>query len=195
MNEADVFEQADRALKGVVDQIADEHWGLETPEGLRFREDDRTLRDLVNHFASDDSWVPDVLAGKTAAEVGDKYAGDLLQGDPKRSFAGIVDTATKAVRESYEPDTLTHLSYGDFPAHVFLLHITIFRAMGVLDISKLIGVRAEMSAELTQGLWDMIEPNAADLRGLGVFPEEIPVPPDAPLRQRLLGLMGRDSAQ
>src|SRR6266851_4359649 len=42
-----------------------------------------TLRGIVNYHAFDDSWVPDMLGGKTMDESGhDNFKGDLLRSDP-----------------------------------------------------------------------------------------------------------------
>jgi uncharacterized protein (TIGR03086 family) len=191
MNEAKVFGLTDRALNGVVGRIGEDQWEMEVDEGLVFREGDRTLRDLVNHFASDESWVPDVLAGRTSEEVGDKYQGDLLGDDPKQAFAELVDRAIKSVNNDYDPDRTTHLSYGDFPAKTYLMHITVFRAIGIVEISKLIDAKNEMSDELAQQLFDLIAPEADGLRAIGVFPPEVQVPRDASPQDRLLGIMGR----
>jgi len=43
-----------------------------------------------------------------------------------------------------------------------------------------------------QGIWDEISPHAEEWRAIGVFPAAVPVPDDAPLLDRLLGLTGRD---
>ncbi|HYN73234.1 MAG TPA: hypothetical protein VES60_12095 [Nakamurella sp.] len=37
------------------------------------------LRTAVNHYAYDNSWVPDVLAGRTTDDAGrDRFDGDLI---------------------------------------------------------------------------------------------------------------------
>ena len=100
-----------------------------------------TLRQTINYHAYDDAWVPDVLAGKTMAEVGDKYDGDLLGDHPKLNFAAIVETAVLAVRGFDDLDRMVHLSYGDYPAREYLKHITSFRGLRVYDIARFIGHR------------------------------------------------------
>jgi len=101
--------------------------------------------------------------------------------------------ATVAVAEFSDFDRTVHLSYGDFPAHVYLLHIIIFRGFQAHDLAQFIGVPPTWSAELVQGLWDLVAPHAEELRELGVFGPRVDVPEDAPLRDRLLGLTGRDT--
>jgi hypothetical protein len=55
-------------------------------------------------------------------------------------------------------------------------------------------VEADLPADLVQGLWDELTPHAEEWRSIGVFPAAIPVPEDAPLLHRLLGLTGRQPA-
>ena len=50
---------------------------------------------------------------------------------------------------------------------------------------------AHLPDELVQGVWDEVSPHAEEWRTIGVFPAAVPVPADAPLLSRLLGLTGR----
>ncbi len=190
MTEQDVFILADQALKAVVEQIRDDQWDLVVPDDMT-RKPGITLRELINYHAYDDAWVPDVLAGRTIEEVGDKYAGDLLGDHPKLNFASIVETAVLAVRAFDDPDRTVHLSYGDWPAREYLKHITSFRGLRTYDIAKLIGADTTLPPDLVQGLWDEIAPSAEEWRKLGVYGPAVAVAEDAPLQDRLLGLTGR----
>jgi len=191
VNENDVFILADEALRSVVDQIRDDQWDGKVPDDLSPRRPGLTLRQIVNYHAYDDAWVPDVLAGKTIAEVGDNYEGDLLGDHPKLNFAAIVETAVLAVRAFDDLDKVVHLSYGDYPAREYLKHITSFRGLRVYDIAKFIGADTTMPDDLVQGLWDEIAPDAEQWRQMGVFGPAVAVPESAPLQDRLLGLTGR----
>jgi uncharacterized protein (TIGR03086 family) len=190
VNEKDVFVLADQALKDVVDQIRDDQWDTTVPDGMT-RKPGTTLRETIAYHAYDDAWVPEVLAGRTIEEVGDKYAGDLLGDHPKLNFAAIVETAVLAVRDVDDLDRTVHLSYGDFTAREYLKHITSFRGLRVYDIAKFIGASTTMPPDLVRGLWDEIAPEAEAWRAMGVFGPAIAVPEDAPLQDRLLGLTGR----
>ena len=66
-----------------------------------------------------------------------------------------------------------------------------FRGMRAHDIAQVIGVDVTLPDALVQGMWDEISPNAEEWRSIGVFPPAIPVPADASLLDRLLGLTGR----
>src|SRR5437773_2192919 len=89
-------------------------------------------------------------------------------------------------------DRVVHTSFGDFKAREYLWQINMFRGLRAHDIAKVIGAGVELPADLVQGIWDEISPHAEEWRKMGVFPEAVAVPSDAPLLDRLLGLTGRD---
>jgi len=195
VTEQEVFILADEALLRVVEQIKDDQWDLAVPIEMTPRLPGSTLRQVIAYHAWDDAWVPDTLAGKTIEEVGDAHGDrqdDLLGDEPQATFAAIVAAAVSAVRGLTDLDRVAHLSYGDYPAREYLKHITYFRGSRVYDISRFIGADTTMPAELVQGLWDELVPQAEDWRKMGVFGPAVEVPADAPLQDRLLALTGRD---
>jgi uncharacterized protein (TIGR03086 family) len=196
MNEPDVFVLADRALNRVVDQIADDQWDMQMPASFARSGDAAnipSLHTIIGYHAYDDAWVPDMLTGRTMDETGKtKFEGDLLGTDPKAAFAAIVDKACEAAAQLDDLDRTVHCSFGDFSAREYFWQINMFRALRAWDIAKVIAVDPTLPDELVQGLWDELNPVADQYRQYGVFPAAVPVPDDAPLMQRLLGLTGRD---
>lgn len=194
--EPETFVLADRTLNGVVARIDDGRWDMTMPPEFQTRGADRpTLRETINYHAYDDAWVPDMLAGRTMEEAGrERFDGDLLGDDPKRAFAAIVETACAAADELDDLDRTVHCSFGDFTAREYLLQANFFRGLRAHDIAKAIGLDPTLPPELVAALWDQLRPVAEEWRKLGVFGPEVPVPDDAPLQDRLLGLTGRDPA-
>jgi uncharacterized protein (TIGR03086 family) len=195
MAEPEIFVLADQALNRVIEQIADDQWGMTMPANFMTRRSDHvpTLREIVNYHAYDDAWVPDMLAGRTMEEAGrEKFDGDLLGEQPKQAFAAIVETACAAAASFEELDRVVHCSFGDYPAREYLWQINSFRALRAHDIAKAIGVDSTLPTPLVQGVWDEVSPHAEEWRKYGVFPAAVPVAEDAPLQDRLLGLTGRD---
>jgi hypothetical protein len=140
--------------------------------------------------------VPDTLAGLTMAEAGaDKFDGDLLGGDPVASFEATVARACAAARAVRDLDAVAHLSFGDCSVREYFWQINSFRALRAHDIAREIDVDAALLDELAQGVWDEVSPHAEEWRTIGVYPAAVPVPDpvpeDAPLLDRLLGLTGR----
>jgi uncharacterized protein (TIGR03086 family) len=186
------FAHAARALAAVVARIDGDEWEIEVPAELRWRDAIRTLRDLVAHHARDDAWVPEVLAGRTLEEVGDRFDGDLLGNDAARSVAGLAETAIAAVATADDLSGIVHVSYGDLTTGEYLLHTTIFRGFGAYDIARLIRVDDALPDALVRDLDALVAPRADALRALGVFGPAIAVPADASAEARLLALTGRD---
>ena len=190
MNSAELFLLSEKALTEVVDQISDNQWEIVVPKGFTIQEGEWTVRKLINYHAYDDAWVPETLAGKTIAEVGTKYDGDLLGSDPKANWLAIVDKSVEAVKNVDLKQTV-HLSYGDYPAEEYLYHITLFRTFRAVDFGRLLNIQYHLPDALIEGIWKYIVPNAAYFRQIGVIGEEIKVPEDAPLIEKLLALTGR----
>jgi uncharacterized protein (TIGR03086 family) len=195
MTGPEVFVLADQALNDVVAHIRDEQWAMPMPPSFARRDTDSvpTLREIVGYHAYDDAWVPDMLAGRTMDEVGkDSFKGDLLDDNPKGSFAAIVEKACAAAQALTDLERTVHTSFGDFPAREYFYQVNMFRGLRARDIARVIGYEMELPAELVQGIWDEIRPHAEEWRAIGVFAKAVPVPADAPLIDRLLGLTGRD---
>jgi hypothetical protein len=189
--EQEVFILADEALLSVVEQIQTSQWDQKVTEPLANGKD-VTLHELIDYHAYDESWVPDTLAGKTIAEVGDTYAGDLLGDDPIATYTKLVRavvSTVKALPES-ELDKIVHLTYGDYSAREYLKHITCFRGFRAYTIAKYIGVDSTLPSALVQGMWDEFQPEIEQWRALGVFGPPVAVPTDADLQAKLLGLTG-----
>lgn len=194
MREQDVFVLADRALERVVHQIRDDQWSIQMPPDFATSSDTGpiTLRQVITYHAYDDAWVPEMLAGRTMADVGeDMYQGDLLSDDPKRSFSTIADKACAAAEALDDPDRIVHCSFGDYPAREYLCQINSFRGLRAHDIAQVIGADTTLPDHLVQGLWEELLPREEEWRTYGVFPARVEVPADAPLQDRLLGLTGR----
>ena len=194
MHEPELFILADRALCQVVAQIRPEQWDMPVPPEFQRRISDRTptLREIVNYHGYDDAWVPEMLAGWTMAEVGaDAYAGDLLGNDPATSFAALVEAACAAARSVTDLTQTVHCSFGNYTTQEYFWQITTFRGLRAVDIARVIGVEPALPDALVEGLWEEISPHAEEWRLIGIFPPAVPVPADAPLLDRLLGLTGR----
>ncbi|TFD72039.1 hypothetical protein [Cryobacterium fucosi] len=189
MKQRELFLQSDAALRSVIDRITPGQLVLAAPADWS-RVQNPTLRDIVADHARDEAWLPAVLAGRTIAEAGDDYEGDLLGDDPIGAYDRLNDLATAAVTADLDPEKTVHLSYGDFPLADYLQHVSIYRAFQAWSIAKLIGLDYSMPAALVDNLWDQIGPQIGDWREMGVFGPEVDVPADADRETRLLGKTG-----
>ena len=123
MTDPQLFILADTYLDSVVQQISDDKWTLAIPEWVPLSSNvvrsELNLRVLINYHAYDDIWVPDMLAGKTMAEVGEeKWKNeDLLGTGPKARFSSIVEMAVAAAGSVAEaqPDNTAHSGHWTRP--------------------------------------------------------------------------------
>ncbi|MDQ3695221.1 MAG: hypothetical protein M3464_16560 [Chloroflexota bacterium] len=195
MTVQETYIEAEQALQRVVAQIRDDQWDMPIPESFQMSTSGAaiaTLRDVINYHAYDTAWLPDMLAGKTMDEAGpNQFDGDLLGDAPKESFLRIGQRAIAAVRDLDDLERTVHYTYGDYPAAEAIGHAIIFRGLRAHDLADVIGVDSTLPDSLVQGLWDVIAPQAEELRAIGVFAPAVAVPEDAPLQDRLLGLTGR----
>ena len=194
MDDRELFVLADRALDAVVQDVRDDQWSLRMPPDFQttVAGEPPTLRQVVGYHAYDEAWVPLTLSGTPLdASDGPSLQDDLLDDDPRGAFAALVERACAAVLGADDLERPVHLSYGTFPAREYLQHVTTFRALRAHDLPVVLGVEPALPDRLVEGMWAMVSPQAEAWRAMGVFGPAVPVPDDAPLLDRLLGVTGR----
>ena len=102
----DTYRRSVEFWKNTVSNVSDD-WSRPTPCT------DWDVRALVNHVVSEDRWTKPLVEGKTIAEVGDAFDGDLLGEDPRVSAMAAADEALTAVAERLPAGGTVHLSYGE----------------------------------------------------------------------------------
>ncbi|HEX6357770.1 TIGR03086 family metal-binding protein [Actinophytocola sp.] len=152
---------------------------------------DWTVRDLVNHLVVEQLWVPDMLAGRTVAEVGDKFDGDQLGADPLRTWADASRAARTAWLRPGAVEQTVHLSYGKESAEEYGWQMTTDLAVHGWDLATALGADAGIPDELATRLLAYIEPQLAMWSGSSMFADPVPVPDDAEPHARLVALLGR----
>jgi hypothetical protein len=192
--EAEIFVLADQAAVQVYGRIREDQWDSTLPPLFDMPGADTPgpLRQTINHFAYDDSWVPDMLAGRTMDEVGsDRFDGDLLGNDPRGNLERISSAACEAARKVTDRDAVVHCSYGDVPTWDYFWQLNVARTIGAHDVARHIGVDDGISDQLARGMWKGTEPAAEMWRSMGIFRAPVPISEDAPWRDRFLALTGR----
>ena len=182
-------------LQRVLQQVPDDAWDRGTAGHVTLMDPSRewTLRELVNYHAYDDAWIPDMLAGRTMAEVGeDAWKGDLLGDDPEGRSAAYAATAADAVRALDDLSRTVHCSFGDFSAEDYLWQVVSFRALRAVEFAHLLGVDDRLPDELVAGMLAYFAVHAEQWRQWGVFGPAVEPPADATDQERLLALTGRD---
>src|ERR1700680_1383793 len=110
IGEATAFRRASDGFVERARQIGRDQWSAPTPCT------EWNVRLLVNHVAGEYLWVPEMLAGRTLAEVGDRLDGDVLGDDPLQGLISARRAALDAIDAPKALATSVHLSFGDLPA-------------------------------------------------------------------------------
>ncbi len=189
MTPAELFLRSDAALRDVIDRLDPADFSAPVPKEWSQLESP-TLLDIIGRHAYDEAWIPDVIAGRSAAD-GDPFAeGDLLSGDdPIAAYDALNDNATAAVNRGDVADTF-RFTYGDYPAAEGFAHLATYRAFQAWSIAKHFGVPFHLSPELVDGFNEHVVPHADEWRQWGVFPPAIDPPADADDETRLLCTLG-----
>jgi uncharacterized protein (TIGR03086 family) len=148
------------------------------------------LRTLLNHVVNELLWVPELLAGKTIAEVGDRLDGDLLGSDAPAAYRSAADKALAAA-EAADPESIVHLSYGDFPASHYIAEVGSDVLIHGWDVGQAIHCSQIFEPEVAQAAYDQLAPHIRNYRDAGLVADAIEVSEDAPIQTRLLALAGR----
>jgi uncharacterized protein (TIGR03086 family) len=168
-----------------VDAIRDDQWSGPTPCT------DWDVRTLVNHLVYEAKWAPDLFHGKTVAEVGDRYEGDLVGDDPVGAWKSGNAEARAAINEPGALDRIVHLSFGDVPGSEYLSQLVTDLAIHGWDLARAIGDDETIDPQLVEWLLPYAQEHADEISGSGMFAPPIEVGADADPQTRLLALMGR----
>jgi hypothetical protein len=191
METRDLFIASDAALRDVVEHLAPADLERAVPDDWS-RAEAPTLRDILALHARDEAWVPDILAGRTMEEVGERWNGDLLGDDPIGNYLALNTAAESAALDEFlDPDASTaHFSYGDYPLTEGFIHIAIYRAFQASMIARLVGLDYRLPSELIDGLNELVLPLVEQWRAIGIFPPAQEIPEGADAEDRLLAAVG-----
>lgn len=186
----DFFLGADAALAGVVDALTPEQLEHPAPANWTQRFADPTLAQIVLVHAHDESFVPDVLAGRTLDEIGDRWEPVLEQTDALDTYRAAYRTATDAASTDLDPAATVHFSYGDYPLADAITHLAMYRGQQAWQIAHLLGLDYHLPDDVIAGFEEFIVPNAETWRQWGVFPPAIEPAADADRETRMLNALG-----
>lgn len=181
---ATAFRRASESFVERARQIAEAQWTAATPCT------EWNVRALVNHVAGEYLWVPEMVAGKTIAEVGDRLDGDVLGDDPLQTLIDARGAALAATDSPAALDTTVHLSFGDLPAREYVKQMALDSVIHSWDLSQGIGGDEALDPELVEFCHSGLKDSAEAWRSAGLFGPEKASSDDS-TQAKLLALTGR----
>ncbi|MGW6131403.1 TIGR03086 family metal-binding protein [Cellulomonas sp. NPDC055163] len=150
-----------------------------------------SVRDLVDHLTSEQLWAVELLAGRTVAEVGDRFDGDVLGADPVAAWDAAVAAALAAFAEPGALERTVDLSRGPTAAHDYLDEMLTDLAVHGWDLARGLGVEDAMDPATVDRLLVEWSGRTDELGPGPVFAGPLDVAEDADQQTRLLALFGR----
>jgi uncharacterized protein (TIGR03086 family) len=152
---------------------------------------DWDIRTLVNHVVAELLWVPPLLEGKTIADVGDRFDGDVLGDDPRETWTSAAADAEAAASQTGTQERTVHLSFGDFSGSDYLGQLTSDLVIHAWDLARAIGADDRLDPALVAFVDDFLSPQIDAWRSAGAFGPAVDVGPDADTQAKLLAQTGR----
>jgi uncharacterized protein (TIGR03086 family) len=149
------------------------------------------VRALVSHVVYEVLWVPDLFAGRTIAEVGDRHEGDQLGEDPAAAWDRAAAAAVAAVTADGAMATTVHLSYGDVAGSLYTRELFTDLVVHAWDLARGIGADDTVRPTWAQMIFDELAPKEAELKASGLWGDTVVPPPGADIQTRMLAVMGR----
>ncbi len=151
------------------------------------------VHDLVNHIVYENVWVPPLFEGKTIAEVGDQYDGDLLGDDPQGAWENASSVARATVNAPGAMDAICHLSYGDLPGSSYLRDLTLDLIIHGWDLAKATGQDTTIDPESLQWADETVQPSLESFQSSGYFGTPQAGVSSDDQQTRLLAQLGRNA--
>ena len=180
------FRRASDYFGSLVEKIRDDQWSSPTPCT------EWDVRQLVRHLVDEDLWVPPLFDGATIEEVGDRFEGDILGGDPKEAWRQAQKGALHAIEEQGAMERIVHLSWGDEKGEEYATQLALDHLVHGWDLARGIGANDRLDPGLVELAYDRWSAREEMVRGAGVFGDQQRVPDDADTQTKLLALFGRN---
>ena len=143
--------------------VKDDQWGDPTPCS------EWSVRDLVNHVVGEELWTAPLLRGKTIAEVGSRFDGDVL-GDDALQRARMASAESAAVVDEVVPGGgRVQLSYGEEDMGEYVRQLSADHLIHGWDLAAATGGDTSMDPELVAEVGGWFAEREALYRGGGAI--------------------------
>ena len=151
-----------------------------------------TVHDLVNHVAGEDRWTVPLVRGATLEEVGDRFDGDLLGGDPIGAALAAAADATSAVAQALPSGGTVHLSYGEERLEEYVHQLAADHLVHGWDLAAATGGATHLDSQLVAEVGRWYADREPLYRQAGLVGSHLHAPGDP--QSQLLAAFGRDPA-
>lgn len=152
------------------------------------------VRTLVNHVVAEELWTPPLMEGRTIAEVGDRFDGDVLGADPAAACDDAAAAAIQAVCAEAALERTVHLSFGDVPGEEYAWQLTADHLIHGWDLAQAIGSDDRLDGDLVAAVAKWFDEREELYRAGGAIGPRVPVPEEADPQTVLLASFGRTPA-
>lgn len=178
---------AARWFGALVHEVRPEQWSLPTPCS------EWNVRDLVNHVTGEALWTGPLMAGRTIADVGDRFDGDVLGPDPVAAWDAAAAQARTAVDAPDALDRTVHLSFGDTPAAEYVSQLFADHLVHGWDLAEALGADTRMDPRLVAACASWFDAVESMYRQAGAIGPRPAVDPGADAQTVLLARFGRSA--
>lgn len=184
----DVIADHARALDAtgrLVATTTSDQLGLDTPD------DGWDVRALINHIVAENLWTAELCAGRTIADVGDRFEGDMLGDDYVGAYQSSASAAAAVFAAPGVLDAPIAVSYGPIPGSDFAGHRFLDVLVHGWDLAVATGQDARLDPELVEDCLAVVDPEFDLLAGSGMFGKPVKLGGEADPQTRLLAMLGR----
>lgn len=182
---AELHSRAVEQFRSLVHLVPADAWTAPTPCS------EWDVRALVNHVAGEELWTVPLIGGRTIAEVGDRYDGDVLGAAPSHAVDGAANAAAAAFEQPGAMDRTVHLSFGETPASEYAMQLVADHVIHGWDLAAATGSDTRLDDELVGALSTWFAQREDLYRGAGAVSER-PSVPARDAQAQLLVAFGRD---
>jgi uncharacterized protein (TIGR03086 family) len=166
--------------------VSDEQWHTPTPCP------DWDVYALVNHVVGEQLWMPPLFNGRTVAEVGDQFSGDVVKPEPVAVASRAAAEVKTTVAEPGALGRTVHLSFGDTSGEEYVRQLLADHLIHRWDLAVATGQDPTLNRAVTEAVADWFNDREEMYREGGFIGPRVPVPDDADPSFQLLSRFGRD---
>jgi uncharacterized protein (TIGR03086 family) len=148
-----------------LDAVKDDQWDGPTPCT------EWNVRTLVNHVVGEELWTQPLLEGKTIAEVGDQFDGDVLGDEPIARGRGTSAEAVAAADKHLPEGGMVNVSWGQITAEEYVRQLAADHLIHAWDLAAATGQSRDLEPDLVADVAEWFAPNEDMVRGAGVIAE------------------------